>query len=157
MFKEVGEAVLAVIFEYCAHILNDIVAGPAGRLRVVTDVIGKAVVEFSDAEIAAIGDRITETFEPLVKLLKETPSKLNLISFNPFPHAPYARSRREDILAFQKILADAGYICTIRSTRGDDIDAACGQLVGQVQDRTRRAERWQSRQDGSREIFRSAT
>ena len=71
--------------------------------------------------------------------------------------ADHLAAAREDILAFQKILVEAGMICTIRSTRGDDIDAACGQLVGQVQDRTRRAERWQSRQGSAREIFRSAT
>ncbi len=98
----------------------------------------------------------------LVRLLKDTPSKLNLIPFNPFPHAPYGRSSREAIAAFQKILVEAGYICTIRSTRGDDIDAACGQLVGQVQDRTRRAERWQNKNNAAgdkpaREIFRSAS
>lgn len=79
----------------------------------------------------------------LIRLLKDVPSKINLIPFNPFPHAPYGRSPRPRILAFQKILLDAGFICTIRATRGDDIDAACGQLVGQVQDRTRRSERWQ--------------
>ena len=95
-----------------------------------------------------------------MRLLRDTPSKINRIPFNPFPQSSYARSKREDILAFQKIVVDAGYICTIRSTRGDDIDAACGQLVGQVQDRTRRAQRWQSRnekQENAREIFRSAS
>jgi hypothetical protein len=48
-------------------------------------------------------------------------------------------------MTFQKILSDAGFVCTVRTTRGDDIDAACGQLVGQVADRTRRAERWQQK------------
>ena len=48
-------------------------------------------------------------------------------------------------MAFQKQLSDAGFVCTVRTTRGDDIDAACGQLVGQVADRTRRAERWQKK------------
>lgn len=80
----------------------------------------------------------------LIRLLADVPSKLNLIPFNPFPHAPYKRSRRENVLAFQKLLVEAGFTCTIRTTRGDDIDAACGQLVGQVQDRTRRSERWRS-------------
>jgi 23S rRNA (adenine2503-C2)-methyltransferase len=68
--------------------------------------------------------------------LKNLPSKINLIPFNPFPHAPYGRSSRNRIIAFQKTLSDAGFVCTIRQTRGDDIDAACGQLVGQVADRT---------------------
>lgn len=79
----------------------------------------------------------------LIRLLRDVPSKINLIPFNPFPHAPYGRSSRARILAFQNMLVEAGYICTIRATRGDDIDAACGQLVGQVQDRTRRSEKWQ--------------
>lgn len=83
--------------------------------------------------------------QQLLKLLKDLPSKINLIPFNPFPHAPYDRSSRNRIMAFQKTLSDAGFVCTIRQTRGDDIDAACGQLVGQVADRTRRAERWQKK------------
>lgn len=97
----------------------------------------------------------------LLRLLRDVPSKINLIPFNPFPHAPYDRSRRDDILAFQKIILDGGLICTIRATRGDDIDAACGQLVGQVQDRTRRSERWQAQVGGEElrpgEIIRSAS
>lgn len=83
--------------------------------------------------------------QQLLKLLKNLPSKINLIPFNPFPHAPYGRSSRNKIMAFQKTLSDAGFVCTIRQTRGDDIDAACGQLVGQVADRTRRAERWKQK------------
>ena len=86
-----------------------------------------------------------EHAQQLLKLLKKLPSKINLIPFNPFPHAPYARSSRNRIMAFQKTLSDAGFVCTIRQTRGDDIDAACGQLVGQVADRTRRAERWKKK------------
>lgn len=81
----------------------------------------------------------------LLALLNNLPSKINLIPFNPFPHAPYGRSSRNRIMAFQKTLSDAGFVCTIRQTRGDDIDAACGQLVGQVADRTRRAERWKQK------------
>jgi len=84
-----------------------------------------------------------EQAKELVQLLKRIPSKVNLIPFNPFPHAPYKRSSNNRIKAFQKILIEAGFTTTIRSTRGDDIDAACGQLVGEVQDRTKRNERWQ--------------
>lgn len=79
----------------------------------------------------------------LVVLLKDLPSKINLIPFNPFPHAPYDRSSNNRIHAFSNILNNAGFVCTVRQTRGDDIDAACGQLVGQVADRTRRAKKWQ--------------
>lgn len=79
----------------------------------------------------------------LVALLKDLPSKINLIPFNPFAHASYGRSSNNRIHAFSDILNNAGFVCTVRQTRGDDIDAACGQLVGQVADRTRRAKKWQ--------------
>ncbi len=74
----------------------------------------------------------------LARLLRDTPCKLNLIPWNPFPGAPFATSSRGRVLAFRKILIDEGYMTTIRKTRGDDIDAACGQLAGRVQDRTKR-------------------
>lgn len=96
-----------------------------------------------------------EHSQQLIKLLKNLPSKINLIPFNPFPHAPYGRSSRNRIIAFQKALSDAGFVCTIRQTRGDDIDAACGQLVGQVADRTRRAEQWKKKVAERQEIIRS--
>ena len=64
------------------------------------------------------------------------PCKLNLIPFNPFPASGLKRSPRERVLAFAKVLQDAGIVTTIRKTRGDDIAAACGQLAGEVQDRT---------------------
>lgn len=69
----------------------------------------------------------------LAKLLGGMPAKVNLIPFNPFPGAPYQRSKPEVIAAFLKILRDRKVFATTRKTRGDDIDAACGQLVGQVQ------------------------
>ncbi len=74
----------------------------------------------------------------LAKLLRGIPSKINLIPFNPFPGAPYGRSTDERILRFQRVLQAAGYVTTVRKTRGDDIDGACGQLVGKVQDKTKR-------------------
>jgi 23S rRNA (adenine2503-C2)-methyltransferase len=67
--------------------------------------------------------------------------KFNLIPFNPFPESGLKRSPRDRVLAFAKLLQDAGVVTTVRKTRGDDIDAACGQLAGEVQDRTRAAER----------------
>ena len=96
-----------------------------------------------------------EHAQQMIKLLKNLPSKINLIPFNPFPHAPYGRSSRNRIISFQKTLSDAGFVCTIRQTRGDDIDAACGQLVGQVADRTRRAEQWKKKVAAQNEIIRS--
>jgi len=67
--------------------------------------------------------------------------KFNLIPFNPFPQSGLARSPRERVLAFADVLSAGGIVTTVRKTRGDDIDAACGQLAGEVQDRTRVAER----------------
>ncbi len=74
----------------------------------------------------------------LVELVRDVPCKFNLIPFNPFPNTEFHTSSRNRIVAFQRILRDAGYVATIRKTRGDDIDAACGQLAGNVQDRTKR-------------------
>lgn len=76
----------------------------------------------------------------LVERIKAHPGawcKLNLIPFNPFPASGLLRSKPERVEAFAKILTDAGIITTVRKTRGDDIDAACGQLAGDVKDRTR--------------------
>jgi 23S rRNA (adenine2503-C2)-methyltransferase len=77
----------------------------------------------------------------LVKLLRRLPSKLNLIPFNPFPGTSYQCSPESKIREFQEIVMHGGLIATVRKTRGDDIDAACGQLIGKVLDRTRRSER----------------
>ncbi|GGC91874.1 23S rRNA (adenine(2503)-C(2))-methyltransferase RlmN [Undibacterium terreum] len=79
----------------------------------------------------------------LVALVKDVPCKFNLIPFNPFPESGLKRSHNPRIKAFAQILMDAGLVTTIRKTRGDDIDAACGQLAGEVQDRTRVQERMQ--------------
>ena len=73
------------------------------------------------------------------------PCKFNLIPFNPFPASGLHCSPRERVLAFAEVLAAAGIVTTVRRTRGDDIDAACGQLAGEVQDRTRARERMQAR------------
>jgi 23S rRNA (adenine2503-C2)-methyltransferase len=78
----------------------------------------------------------------LVRLVKgRVPCKFNLIPFNPFPASGLRRSPRERVAAFARVLQDAGIVTTIRKTRGDDIDAACGQLAGEVQDRTDAARR----------------
>lgn len=81
----------------------------------------------------------------LVALLKDIPAKVNLIPFNPFPNTTYKRSSTESIERFKEILLSAGINCITRKTRGDDIDAACGQLVGKVQDRTKRSARLRSK------------
>ncbi|MGI4982281.1 MAG: 23S rRNA (adenine(2503)-C(2))-methyltransferase RlmN, partial [Janthinobacterium lividum] len=77
----------------------------------------------------------------LLALTRDVPCKFNLIPFNPFPESGLKRSRNERIRRFSEILLEAGVVTTVRKTRGDDIDAACGQLAGAVQDRTRLAER----------------
>ncbi|MCE1183461.1 MAG: 23S rRNA (adenine(2503)-C(2))-methyltransferase RlmN [Rhodocyclales bacterium] len=74
----------------------------------------------------------------LIALVRDVPCKFNLIPFNPFPGSPFRRSQAERVRRFGDILMQAGIVTTTRKTRGDDIDAACGQLAGQVQDKTRR-------------------
>jgi 23S rRNA (adenine2503-C2)-methyltransferase len=77
----------------------------------------------------------------LVALVKDVPCKVNLIPFNDYPGSHYVRSAPDAIARFRDILMQAGLLATIRKTRGDDIEAACGQLAGQVQDRTKRRQR----------------
>jgi 23S rRNA (adenine2503-C2)-methyltransferase len=80
----------------------------------------------------------------LLALVASVSCKFNLIPFNPFPQSGLKRSSNARIRAFAQILMDGGIVTTIRKTRGDDIDAACGQLAGEVQDRTRVRERMQT-------------
>ena len=87
--------------------------------------------------------------QALVSLVRDRlPCKFNLIPFNPFPESGLKRSPRERVLAFGAVLIEAGLVTTIRKTRGDDIDAACGQLKGQVMDRTRRQAEFRKRLAG---------
>ena len=74
----------------------------------------------------------------LIALLSHVPCKINLIPFNPFPKSAFKRSPRDRIRCFSEMLNTAGIVATTRKTRGEDIDAACGQLAGMIQDRTRR-------------------
>jgi 23S rRNA (adenine2503-C2)-methyltransferase len=82
-----------------------------------------------------------EHAQALVKLSQRIACKFNLIPFNPFPQSGLKRSPRERVTAFARVLQEAGVVTTVRKTRGDDIDAACGQLAGEVQDRTNAAKR----------------
>jgi 23S rRNA (adenine2503-C2)-methyltransferase len=84
---------------------------------------------------------LPEHARALVKISQQVSCKFNLIPFNPFPESGLKRSPKERVSAFAQILLDAGVVTTVRKTRGDDIDAACGQLAGEVQDRTRASER----------------
>lgn len=91
--------------------------------------------------IDQVNDRPEHAYE-LAELLRDVPVKINLIPFNPFALANYKRVSNNAMRRFQQILIDEGYITTVRTTRGDDIDAACGQLAGQVNDRTKRSARY---------------
>jgi 23S rRNA (adenine2503-C2)-methyltransferase len=101
----------------------------------------KRVITIEYTMIDGVNDQPEQARE-LVALLKDLPCKLNLIPFNPFPNSGYRRSKRQAIDYFKEITSRSGIVTTIRTTRGDDIDAACGQLVGQVDDRTRRSQKY---------------
>lgn len=92
-----------------------------------------------------VNDR-EEHARELVELLSDTPCKINLIPFNPFPGSGYRRVSNNAMYRFRDILHEAGYTATVRTTRGDDIAAACGQLAGEVNDRTRRSQRYRDKQ-----------
>jgi 23S rRNA (adenine2503-C2)-methyltransferase len=111
--------------------------------RYLDGLADKRVITMEYTMIDGVNDQIEHARE-LARLLKRVPCKLNLIPFNPFPGSDYRRSPRPQIEAFQRVMAKAGIVTTIRATRGDDIDAACGQLVGQVQDRTRRSAKYEN-------------
>jgi len=100
----------------------------------------KRVVTVEYTLIAGVNDQV-EHAQELVVLLKTFPCKINLIPFNAFDGSSYQRPSGNAVSRFWQVLIDAGFIVTIRTTRGDDISAACGQLVGEVVDRTRRSER----------------
>jgi len=99
----------------------------------------KITIEYTLIE--GVNDSLEHARE-LVELLRSLPCKINLIPFNPFPNNDYKRPSRNAVVRFQSVLNEAGYVATIRTTRGDDIDAACGQLVGRVEDRTRRSRKY---------------
>lgn len=94
-------------------------------------------ITFEYVMLRGVNDSIAQARQ-LVDLVKHVPCKFNLIPFNPFPESGLNVSARDQVRAFGEVLINAGIVTTIRKTRGEDIDAACGQLAGQVQDRTRR-------------------
>ena len=96
---------------------------------------GKVTIEYVLLDHVNDG---TEHAHQLAKVLKNTPCKINLIPWNPFPEAPYGKSSNSRVDRFQKTLMEYGFTVIVRKTRGDDIDAACGQLTGDVIDRTKR-------------------
>lgn len=102
----------------------------------------KRVVTFEYVMLKGVNDQ-PEHASQLIKLLQNVPAKVNLIPFNPFPLTQYERSSQSTINAFRDQLVSKGINTITRKTRGDDIDAACGQLAGEVKDRTSRSQRWQ--------------
>ncbi len=101
--------------------------GKAARERITIEYVMLEGINDSD-----------QNAQELIKVLKEIPAKVNLIPFNPFPETRYKRSSNNRINRFRDILVNAGLIVMTRKTRGDDIDAACGQLAGKVSDKSRR-------------------
>ena len=97
-------------------------------------------VTFEYVMLDGVNDSLDQA-KQLLQVVKDVPCKFNLIPFNPFPDSGYGTSKPENIRHFRDVLMQADYVVTTRKTRGDDIDAACGQLAGKVQDKTKRAER----------------
>jgi len=109
-------------------------------LEKMPDTHRKVTVEYTMMD--HINDR-PEHAHQLVELMRDVPCKINLIPFNPFDGSNYLRVSNNSLYRFRDILHKAGYTVTVRTTRGEDINAACGQLAGAVNDRTRRSERFQ--------------
>ncbi len=114
---------------------QDYIGGQSDKRRTVT-------VEYT--LIAGINDQ-PEHAQQLATLLTDFPCKINLIPFNPFPGSDYQRPSKNAVQRFWESLNRAGFVVTVRKTRGDDIDGACGQLVGNFKDKTRRSERYKKR------------
>lgn len=112
-------------------------------LKKMPDQRRKITIEYTLMD--QVNDR-EEHARELVELLSDTPCKINLIPFNPFPGSAYRRVSNNAMYRFRDILHEAGYTATVRTTRGDDIAAACGQLAGKVNDRTRRSQRYRDKQ-----------
>jgi 23S rRNA (adenine2503-C2)-methyltransferase len=112
----------------------------------------KRVVTVEYTLIAGVNDQREHAVE-LAGLLKDFPCKINLIPFNTFGGSSYERPSGNAVSRFWQVLIDAGYIVTVRTTRGDDISAACGQLVGEVVDRTRRSERHRNRAQSDLQVI----
>jgi len=120
--------------------------------RYITGLPDKRDITMEYTLIKEVNDRV-EHAEQLAELLKDVPCKINLIPFNPFPLSGYERVSNNALYRFRDTLHNAGYVVTIRTTRGDDSDAACGQLAGEFYDRTRRRERYQARAEQSENII----
>lgn len=130
------------------HPLEELLAACRRYLKVAP----RDFITFEYLLLGGINDA-PEQARALVKLVKTVPCKFNLIPFNPFPDSDLKQPEREKVLAFAKILNDAGIVTTVRKTRGDDIAAACGQLAGEVRDRTRRVIRLVQQKEEARDLL----
>ena len=108
-------------------------------------------ITFEYILIGDVNDSVAQAKE-LITLVQDVPRKFNLIPFNPFPESGLKRSEPEAVQAFADRLNGAGIVTTVRKVRGDDIDAACGQLAGEIKDRTRLAEKRANREIIIKEI-----
>ncbi len=115
-------------------------AGLLAACRRYLDRAPRDFITFEYVMLEGVNDG-AEHAQQLIDLVRDVPCKFNLIPFNPFPNSGFKRSSRDAIRRFAEILLAAGLVVTTRKTRGDDIDAACGQLAGKVEDRTRRTRR----------------
>jgi len=122
--------------------VETLVASAKNYLTKLPDTHRKITVEYT--LIKDVNDRPQHAME-LADLLSDLPCKINLIPFNPFPNSGYERVSNNALNRFRDILIKAGYTVTIRTTRGDDIAAACGQLAGDFNDKTRRKARYQEK------------
>ncbi len=118
-------------------------------IEAMPDTHRKITIEYT--LIDQVNDRPHHAYE-LAELLRDVPVKINLIPFNPFNLSNYKRVSNNALRRFQDILMEAGYITTVRTTRGDDIDAACGQLAGAINDITKRSERYRARFDEAQPV-----
>lgn len=131
--------------------IAELLRSAQGYLAKLPDKRRKITVEYT--LMREINDR-PEHARELAALLVDTPCKINLIPFNPFDQSDYRRVSNNALYRFRDILIEAGYTVTLRTTRGDDIDAACGQLAGQVNDRTKRSQRYRQQQEQGLEAVR---
>ena len=123
-----------------------------GACRRYLKVAPRDFITFEYLLLGGVNDA-PEQARALIRLVRNVPCKFNLIPFNPFPDSGLAKPDRERVLGFAKILNDAGIVTTVRKTRGDDIDAACGQLAGEIKDRTRRAQRLVVQKELARDVL----
>ncbi len=148
--KEDCPVALAVSLHAPNDALRDVLV-PINKIHPISDLMAacnrylerapRDFVTFEYVMLDGVNDTVEHAHE-LLQVIRSVPCKLNLIPFNPFPNSGYETSKPSHIRVFRDILMQAGYVVTVRKTRGDDIDAACGQLAGKVQDKIKRSAKY---------------